>query len=55
MSQISGLLSLSKYINNFNSKLESNDNKKYLEDVITKIKNTTNLSNKNNNFKNKPN
>lgn len=55
MSQIGGLLSLGKYINNNNNKVEVNDNKKYLEDVISKIKQTTTLSNKNNSFKVKSN
>ena len=56
MSQIGGLLSLSKNINNNNNnKVESNDNKKYLEDMISKIKQTTTLSNKNSTFKIKSN
>jgi hypothetical protein len=56
MSQIGGLLSLSKNINSSNNnKVESNDNKKYLEDMISKIKQTTTLSNKNSTFKIKSN
>ncbi|MDR0484354.1 MAG: hypothetical protein LBH40_03670 [Alphaproteobacteria bacterium] len=47
MVQMNGLLSLSKHIN---SKVESqnnlNANKKYLEEVINKIKATTTLTNK---------
>ncbi|MCL2567121.1 MAG: hypothetical protein FWE18_03360 [Alphaproteobacteria bacterium] len=56
MVQMSGLLSLSKHIN---SKVESqnniNANKKYLEEVISKIKATNALTDKDNIFKVKSN
>ncbi|MDR2008146.1 MAG: hypothetical protein LBQ34_04140 [Alphaproteobacteria bacterium] len=56
MVQMSGLLSLSKHIN---SKMESqnnlNPNKKYLEEVISKIKATTTISTKDADFKIKSN